>query len=509
MKMRIGAVTLSAAALVLVGATPFMPAAAEEECVRLVGTGTSGELQTMDPAFNYSTDVTYNLMAIYEPLVELDNSFQPVPRLAESWEANEDGTQWTFHLRKGVKFHDGSDFDAGDVVYTFRRLIDPELASAAAAVLGVLTPDGIEAVDKHTVRFTTAEPTVELPILLRTKFSLIVPEGATAEDLKHHGVGTGPFVQEEFTVGKPVSVLRRNPNYWVPGLPKAECLRITVSLEQVSRAAAMLAGETDLLLEVDPVMIVQFEENPNVDVVSTPGASLLSLDMWIDTPPFDDLRVRQAFKLVVDRQAVVDTVLLGFGALGNDNPVPPSSTWAYTHDVLERDVEKAKQLLAEAGYPDGLDVDLYTSDGFPGMLLFAQAYKEMAADAGIDVNLINTPADSFWDDIWMKRSFHSDAWIARAPLAALSIAYRKEAKWNMSHWYRDDFDALLDEAGRTIDPEERKRLIQEAQRLLAEEGGVIIPVFSTATSALRHGCTGFKPHVSSGAIYDFRSLECK
>ena len=500
----------SAMALAVFLATaPATVTAASHECVRVVTSSSSGEKQTMDPAHAWSADDAAHLAAIYETLIDLDNGFQPVPRLAESWESNADGTQWTFHLREDVKFHDGSDFDAGDVVHTYRRLLDPEIGSAGLSLLAAfLEPDGIQAIDKHTVRFTATQPTAELPILIWTKFSGIVSEGAKSEDLKVHGNGTGPFVEDKFTIGAPVRVLKRNANYWAPGVPKAECLRISTLPEQVTRLAAVLGNEVDVILEPDLRTVAALKEDARVSIVGTPGARVMSISLWVDTPPFDDVRVRQALKFVVDRQAIVDTVMLGYGEPGNDNPVSPSSSWAYTHDIRTRDVAKAKQLLAEAGHSDGLKIDFYTGDAAPGMVDIAQAYAQMAADAGIEVNLINTPADSFWDDVWMKRPMHSGTWIARPPQAALSIAYRKEADWNETHWRRDDYDALLDEAGQTVDTQKRKQLLQDAQRLLADEGGVIIPAFRMALSVLRKDCSGYEPHIATGAVYDLRTIEC-
>jgi peptide/nickel transport system substrate-binding protein len=145
----------------------------------------------------------------------------------------------------------------------------------------------------------------------------------------------------------------------------------------------MMSGQADLALTVDPVTLTILAEHPDVELIQTSGATALFLAMWTDTPPFDDLRVRTAMKLVVDREAIVKTVLLGYGEPGNDVPVPPSSSNAYRLDIKPRDVEKAKQLLAEAGHPDGLEVDLYTSGSYPGMKLLALAYAEMAKDAGI------------------------------------------------------------------------------------------------------------------------------
>ncbi len=483
--------------------------AADEQCVRVVGYEWDGDKQSGDPALITSTDSSYHIFGVTEPIVGLDNGWEPYPVLAESWEPNADGTQWTFHLRKGVKFHDGSDFDSGDVVYTYRRLLDPQLGSVARAVLSpFLEPDGIEALDEHTVRFNLTKPVAEFPVLQREKVMQIIPEGTTTEQLKTWVIGTGPFMLEKFTPGGPERILRRNPNYWQSGLPKSECIRITVNLEPVSRISGLLAGEADLLLAVDPASLATLKDNPDVTLVKTPGASGLNLAMWVDTPPFDDVRIRQAMKLVVDRQALLDTVLLGFGETGNDMPVPPSSPAAFTHDVLQRDIPKAKQLLAEAGYPDGLTVDLYLAEAYPGMLLTGQAYAEMAADAGIKVNLIRTPDESFWDDVWLKKPFHTGAWGARAPALALTVAYRKGAAWNETHWARDDFDALLDKANATVDATERRKILGEAQRMIATEGGVIMPIFASVVSALRKGCTGYQPHIQVNFI-DYSNLECK
>ena len=150
------------------------------------------------------------LTTIYEKLVELDNGYQPIPVLAESWESDAAGSVWTFHLRKGVKWHDGRDFTAKDVVWTFKRVLDPKLESGAAATLGMLDPAKIEAVDDHTVRFTTKSPTVELPILLSSKYTAIVPDGMDRETMQKKPVGTGPYMVDAFVPG-PKFVAKRNP----------------------------------------------------------------------------------------------------------------------------------------------------------------------------------------------------------------------------------------------------------------------------------------------------------
>jgi peptide/nickel transport system substrate-binding protein len=171
-------------------------------------------------------------------------------------------------------------------------------------------------------------------------------------------------------------------------------------------------------------------------------------------------------------------------------------------------VEKAKQLLAEAGHGDGLSFDLYTAEGVPGMVKAAQVYAQMAQAAGINANVIVTPADSFWDDTWLKQSLVTSAWSRRPPATGLAVAYTQNAKWKETHWERPDYDALLTQANQTIDEGERNALYQQAQQLLAEEGGVIIPMFVHQVLALRNGCSGYQPHVQNFNL-NFESLTCE
>src|SRR5262249_31287873 len=321
----------------------------------------------MDPSSMYSEDDAYQVFAVYNRLLDLDGNFQAVPELAESYESSADGKTWTFHLRKGVKFHDGSDFDAGDVVYTFKRLLDPSLPSGAKQVLPSLEPDGIKAVDVLTVTFTPSEPVADLPLLITNKYTSIVAEGAKAEELRLHENGTGPFIQEEFTPGGAVRRFTKNPNYWKAGRPKAECLRVTVALEPVAAVSAIRSGEADLVLDVDPSVVSTLKNDPNVQLLETSASNSMTVSMWTDTPPFDDVRVRQAMKLVVDRQAMIDTIRLGYGEAAADNPVPTGWAASFTKEAPKADLAKAKELLAAAGHAGGLKLDMFTAEVVPGM----------------------------------------------------------------------------------------------------------------------------------------------
>ncbi len=483
-------------------------AAAGDECVKVLGYEWSGEKQSMDPADMHSGDDAYHTFAVYNRLVDIDDNFSVLPELATEWSVSPDGLIWTFKLRSGVKFHSGKDFSSADVVYTFKRLLDEKTGSGARAVLEFLDPDGIKAVDATTVTFTTKNPVVELPVLITNKFTNIVPDGAKQEDLRKKGDGTGPFMQEQFTPNAPVRILRKNPNYWNAGQPNADCLRITVAQEAVAAVAAIKAGQVDLMLNVDPSVIGSLKEDPNVQLLETAASNSMTISMWVDTKPFDDVKVREALKLVVDRQAMVDTVLLGFGETGADNPVPVGNPSSYIKEAPKQDIEKAKALLAEAGYKDGLKFDLYTAEGVPGMVRMAQVYAEMAKGAGIDINVVVTPAESFWDDVWLKKPIVTSAWSMRPPGEGLAVAYTQSAKWKETHWERPDYDAMLLKANTTVDAEERRKAFQQTGELLAKEGGLILPMFVHQVLALRKGCEGYVPRAQNFNL-NFEDLSCK
>ncbi|MBL8582937.1 MAG: ABC transporter substrate-binding protein [Rhizobiaceae bacterium] len=496
------------AAVALGGMSSAALAAAGDECIKILGYEWSGEKQSMDPADMHSGDDAYHTFAVYNRLVDVDDNFNVLPELATEWSVSPDGLTWTFKLRDGVKFHSGKPFTSADVVYSFKRLLDEATGSGARAVLAFLDPEGIKAPDPLTVTFTTKTPVVELPVLITNKFTNIVPDGAKKEDLRLKADGTGPFMQEQFTPNAPVRILRKNPNYWDAGKPKADCLRITVAQEAVAAVAAMKSGQVDLMLNVDPSVIGTLKDDASVKLLETGASNSMTVSMWVDTKPFDDPKVREALKLVVDRQAMIDTVLLGFGEQAADNPVPLTNAASYTKEAPKQDIEKAKALLAEAGYADGLKFDLYTAEGVPGMVRMAQVYAEMAKAAGIDINVVVTPAESFWDDVWLKKPIVTSAWSMRPPGEGLAVAYTQNAKWKETHWERPDYDALLLKANTTVDAAERTKLYQQAGELLAKEGGLILPMFVHQVLALRAACDGYTPRAQNFNL-NFEDLSCK
>ncbi len=486
------------------------PATEPAACLRVALSMASGEANSLDTINVPASEQAVILNQVYEQLMEMDSDFVVHPQLAESWESNEDATQWTFHLREGVAFHDGRPFTAEDVVWTYRRLLDPEVGSEAAATLAFLNPEGIVAVDEHTVRFTTDEAVPELPILITTKNTWIVPAGSTSEDLRLNGVGTGPFVPVDFEPVQQPHRFERNPDYWQEGLPLADCVEFYVIQEPTTRVAALQSGEVDIVELVDFSTVPMLESDPAIAILESTTSQSLTLSFWIDTAPYDDLRVRQALKMLVDREAILQTALLGYGDVGDDNPVPPNSPYAWRSDVPARDLAGAIELLSQAGYgPDNpLSLDLYTADAIPGMLSMAQMFAEQAAEAGVIVNVITSPPAEYWDNVWMKQPFAGSSWLMRHPGEGLAIAYRSNSQYNETHWFNEEYDALLDRANTTVDPVERADLYRQAEQMISEEGGVIIPVFMHMVAAMRTDCTGYERHVRVDR-FDLRHTICQ
>lgn len=482
--------------------------AAAVECVKVVGTEPGLPNITMDPAFVNTSDDSYQLNAVYNRMVNLDASFQPIPELAKSWSVSDDGLTWTFNLESGVTFHDGKPMTAKDVVFSFRRLLDPEVGSPATSVLGFLDPAGINAVDDLTVTFKTPTVVADLPTVLAIKYGMIVPDGSTKEQLKLKENGTGPFVQDVYSPTETRRVFQRNKNYWRKGFPKSECLELSVITEDVTRLAAIKSGAADLIMQAGAANAAVLAGDPTLKLEKSAPGTYMALSMWVDAPPFDDVRVRQAMKKVIDRQLLVDTLVLGNGVAGNDTPVPPTSPDAFMADIKPQDIEGARKLLAEAGHPDGLTVELNTGEGSPGMVALAQAYQQMAAEAGITVNVINNPADSYWDVTWMKKPFFGSNWSGRPAAEGLPYTFKSDATYNEAHWKSPEFDKLLEQARAEVDPEKRRQLYKDAQKVLSDDGGVIIPYFTSDVAVMRADCEGYVPHPQV-PIINYENFVCK
>ncbi len=472
--------------------------------VRFAMSSSEGTDATLDPVLPAGAGIRYN--AIYDQLIELDASYAPQPMLAESWEHNETADEWTFHLREDVVFHDGTPMTAEDVVFTYKRLLDPETGSPGRALLSSLNPNGIEAIDDYTVRFTLDTPVIELPVILNNRYTWILQASQDEEERRTKAIGTGPFKVKEFTPGEDPTILVRNEEYWRAGQPSIDVLELRSIPEPFARLTALEQGQVDIIEDVPPTDVKRVAENPDLQLLSSQTGSWGGMVMMVDQEPFDDVRVRQAFKYVVDRKQMLDLVALGHGSIANDNPVAPWIRYAVEDEPRQQDIDKAKELLAEAGYADGLSVELHTSSKHPYWIEIATVFKEMAAKAGIDVRVVMAPPDSYWSEVWMQVPFCMTNWGERATDNALSVMFLSDAEFNETHWYNPEWDALLLQARQTIDDEERTQLYQEAQRIIIDEGGVIIPFFENNLVGARANVTGYTPSTRKTLFYDFSTV---
>ena len=393
----------------------------------------------------------------------------PAPDLAESWSANSDATVWTFNIRKGVKFHDGSSLDANDVLYTFTRVLDPELASPARSAVKMI--ETMKKIDDHTVEFSLNTPFADLPLTLMDYRLRVLPDGS-GDTIARTGIGTGPFKLEKLDF-QGITVLTANKDYWAgePGVARIELIAIP---EAQARLQAFMGGQLDILYRVTEQQKTMLEGSDRYNVVQVPTGNWRGLVFRTDVEPFNDPKVRKAMRLVADREALVQLVQGGAGNVACDSPVAPDDQYRASFSCPQ-DIEGAKALLAEAGYPDGIEIDVHVATLEPTWPTLGVAYQAQAAEAGIRVNVVQTPTDGYWNRIWMKKSIAATRWKERPADQALHEIYLSTAKWNESFFKDTDFDELLATARRELNFEKRKALYVKAQKYLYENAGTLIP----------------------------------
>ncbi|MGI9508776.1 MAG: ABC transporter substrate-binding protein [Geminicoccaceae bacterium] len=398
---------------------------------------------------------------------------KPSPDLAVSWESNEDATVWTFKLREGVTFHDGSAFDAADVVYSLERVLDPEMDSPARSAVQMIT--SVEAVDDKTIQITLDTPFADMPLQLLDYRLRIIPEGS-GDTIATTGIGTGPFKVESFDA-EGTTVLVANTDYW-EGTPGVEQMEVIGIPDGQARLQALLGGQIDMERGVTTQQRTMLEGSDQFDIQEIPTGNWRGLVFRTDVKPFDDVKVRQAVRLAANREELLKLVQGGGGIVACDTPVEPNDQ--YRADLTcPQDIDRAKELLAEAGYPDGIDIDVHVATLEPTWPNLAVAYQEQAAAAGIRVNVVQAPTDGYWSEVWMKKDVAATRWNERPADQALHEIYLSSAKWNESYFKDEAFDQLLAEARRELDFDARKAIYVDAQQYLSENAGTLIPYHVT------------------------------
>jgi peptide/nickel transport system substrate-binding protein len=464
--------------------------------VGLIGGGAS--VDTLDPhAETLSPELSQSARQLsFSKLADMapDGSF--VLQLAESMEPNADATVWRIKLKSGVTFHDGSELTADDVIYTFRRILDPknEALGQARGNIDMIDPNGLEKVDKTTVNVKLTRPWSDLISAVGQRYISIVKNGATGPWKVENFIGTGPFKLTEWVPGERYTYVR-NENYFESGKPYLDGV-VTLGIQDpVARVNALIAGQVDAICDVaaSQAAIVQ---GAGLELVVNPGGGWTPLIMDTTAAPFDDVRVRKAMKLLVNREQSVEAVLQGYGSVGND----VFARWdpLYNADLPQQtfDPEKAKWLLKEAGHLDTI-FKLHGSDADANMMPLALVFGQGAKQAGIKLEIQKDPTDTFWSQTYGKVPFTFSSWGYRpffAQWMAAFVAFNDyETKWKNDVAKKAHAHVL--EAASTSDPALKLQLAHEAQKLMQEDSGYIIPFFKQTIDARSKKVQGIEPHV--------------
>ena len=424
------------------------------------------------------------------------------PDLATGWEANEDATVFTFKLRQGVTFHDGTPFTSADVVATFRAILDPEFGSPARAVLDMI--ESVESVDDHTVRFILNVPYADLPISTAHANARIVSAKALAgdlNDLETKPNGTGAFKLESYDSAR-ITRLVRNDNYYLAGKPHLDAVEMHLFPDLAAETANYLSGATDVMLNVQQADYARIDAAPSSNALRVPAGRYVNVVMRQDQPPFDDVRVRKALALSVDRQLLVDLVLEGLGRPAYDNILSPEFQYAIDTPVIAYDPDKARALLAEAGHPNGLKITMVASNRPAIRGQVAIAIKEMARPAGFDIDVQAMPHDTYLANVWRKGNFYMAYWgMQPTEDATFNLLLTSKASYEDTAWFNEEFDNLVQQGRATADEGERRAIYAKAQEIMLRDTPYIIPMYQDVLTASRDVVEGWSVHPLNRVFY--------
>lgn len=436
--------------------------------LRVGGSG-GGPSDTVDPHNTLLGTDTARAYMLYDQLVKMADTGESQLVLAESITPNADATEWTIKIKPDVRFHDGTTLTADDIMWNFKRILDNKFPGASA--LGPIDIDASKVVDDTTLTLKFTEPYSTLIDNLALYFFGVIPQNWTPEN----PVGTGPFKFQSFTPGTE-STFVRNDDYWNPGLPYLDAIVFTDVADETAQVNGLQSGQFDAVNFLSAASATVLEGS-GLQVVKSKTGGFVPFLMKVDTEPFDDVRVREAFKLIVNRQQMLDAVFSGFGQIGNDisSPFDP----AYDQSIPQRtqDIAKAKELLKAAGQ-ENMSIDLYTSVGAgSGAVAMAQVFATQAKEAGVTVTVKEQAPTDYFENSYKKVPFSMEYWQALPYANMASQAFLPTSPWNAT--LRDDpeYNALYAELSKTVDTARQTEIIQEMMQMDYDTGGMIIPFF--------------------------------
>lgn len=446
----------------------------------LAGANTSDSWDGRTHSDTYMIVVAHG--AVFDCLTEIAASGELVGELATDWLASPDAKTWTFNLRQGVTFHDGSPFTADDVIASLNLHTAEGSQSAAAPIVAAITE--MTKTSEHQVQFVLDAGNADFPFLLSDYHLLMYPHANMVGAIQN-GIGTGAYKVESFDPGVR-TVLSRVDGHYKDGkagwFDSAEIIAIN---DGSARMTALMTQQVDavnnVVFQTEPLM----RANPMVEVMDITGNQHYSFPMLTNLSPLDNVNVRRALKYAVDRQELVDKVLQGHGAIANDHPIGPANQYYHT-DLAQNayDPDRAKSMLQAAGL-DGLRIDLSVSDAaFEGAVDAGLLYQAKAAACGIDINVVQEAADGYWSNVWLVKPWCASYWSGRVTEDWMfTLGYQTGAAWNDTNWENARFQSLLLDARAELDSDKRREMYHEMQALCSDEGGNVIPMYANFVTA--------------------------
>jgi peptide/nickel transport system substrate-binding protein len=457
-------------------------------------TGGSGS-DTLDPHKGLTYLDTARAQSLYQPLLQLNTSAQTEFVLAEEISPHGSTSNWVIRLRKGITFHDGKPLTADDVIFTIRRIVSGKLTGATP--LGPVDLKGLKALDKLTVQVPMTSPYGSFTDQLAYWYYLyIVPTDFNPAKPN----GTGAFKYQSFTPGQR-SVFTRNANYWKPGLPYVDTVTIIDFSDSASLQNALSTGVIHGAGALEGPQITALAATGSVRTVKSHTGAITPFTMRVDQAPFNDVNVRQAMRLIVDRQQLINSALAGSGTVGADVSSPYDPNYD-TSLHREQDIAQAKSLLKKAGQ-ENLKVQLVTSAVATGTVSMATVLAQQAKAAGVTISLRTVDPTTFFGPNYLHWTFSQDFYNYSPYLGQVAQSLLPASPFNETHWSLPRYGSLYRQANATADPALRKEIEHEMQQIDFTQGGYIIPAFIDALDAYSTKITGYAPARVGQPLSDF------
>ncbi|MEO1397447.1 MAG: ABC transporter substrate-binding protein [Pseudomonadota bacterium] len=457
------------------------------------GTGYGGTTDTIDPSTStngFSQNVIYTRG---NHLTEVGQDGKLRGELAESFESSDGASKWVFNLHKDVTFHNGKTLTADDVIATYNYNRGEDSKSAAKGLISAVKD--IKKDGDNRVIFELEGGNADFPYIVSDYHLMIMASKDGAIDATQMDNGTGGYALKKYEPGVRAS-FERNPNYWKAGHAHFDAIELTPILDPTARQTAMMNGEVDFIDTVDPKTVSLLGRVPTLEILETTGTQHYTFPMRLDVEPFGNADLRMALKLAINRQELVDKILLGHGVVGNDIPVSAAMPFLNTSiPQREFDAEKAAEYYKKSGHSGPIKLSVADA-AFAGAVDAGQLIAASAKQAGIEIEVVREPNDGYWSNVWNKKGWCACYWGGRPTQDWMySSAYTADTKWNDTAWKETDaakrFNEVVTSARSETDDAKRGAQYNEAQQLLHDDGGAIVAMWANYIHAhskkLAHG----------------------